>query len=170
MASHRIAFTVKELVAAPDHGEALARALAAGVSYAMSASFGAVDLDGRKLWTAHDWQDDGSFVHLSVDPSTGSIDLALDTRGLERPQKSPRWVWPLLVTLLMTSAALAVWRRSLLVGGVAAVASIGGWLALDVWGQIVRERRRVIDPAAWEQRLERSVELALERAPARETP
>jgi hypothetical protein len=160
--SHRIQLAIPDSADLEGGGEAFARRVAAMLMDGMERRVGAVELgDGRVVWQAESWQEDGSFVVLGVDPAERSLQLLLTTRGLLPPGPEPRWVWPLIAVLLGASVALGLWRHSFWLAVFAAVVAFAIWIAVDITRQGVVERRRHIDPAAWQERLEAALDSAL---------
>jgi hypothetical protein len=122
----------------------------------MSQSFGGIENQGERLvWTALEWQRDGTFIHLTVDPRDRRIELRLDTHGLERPQPPPgRWVGALALLFLVAGITLGIWQRSIMLGGTTLTLVFGVWIGIDARRHSQAQRRRTIDAAWWDAHVE----------------
>jgi hypothetical protein len=160
---HRLRVELPEGVPT-DKAEEFASDVAAELSPEMSGTFGAIHVeDGggeRDVWTALGWQEDGSSVYLRIDPPKRSVELHLNTHGLEPPVRRLRWSSWVLMGLLAVCVAAGVAVRSWLLALALGVVVLGAWAYLDLRGQAARERRRKIDADAWNQRLHKAVEHA----------
>ena len=130
----------------------------------MSGTFAAIhveDVGGeRDVWTALGWQEDGSSVYLCIDPPKRTVELHLNTRGLARPARHSPWVAWAILAIVSACASIGVALRSWWLSvGLIGVA-LGTWIVFGVRLQAARERRRTIDPDAWNQRLRDAVEHA----------
>lgn len=159
---HRLQVDLPDVPA--EKTEEFAAQVAADLSPEMSGTFGAIQVSDaggeREVWTALGWQEDGSSVYLHIDPAEHKVELRLDTKGLDAPTRHARWVDWLLMALVAASAAAGVVCRSWLLAIGLLGLVIGTWIALDLRRQRARERRRSIDPQAWNKRLQEAVERA----------
>jgi general stress protein CsbA len=159
---HRLQVDLPEVPA--EKAEEFAAQVAADLSPEMSGTFGAIQVSDaggeRAVWTALGWQEDGSSVYLHIDPAEHKVELRLDTKGLDAPTSHARWVdWLLIAIVAASTTAGIVFRSWLLAIGLLGLV-VGTWIALDLRRQKVRERRRSIDPHAWNKRLQEAVERA----------
>jgi hypothetical protein len=157
MASHRINIQMPKLNV---EVEVFARHLAGALMPGMEASFGPIEArqpDGPvrvTSWSAHTWQEDGTFVVLSVEPVSNQLTLYLDTKGLEQPGAEPSpWVGRALVLIVIAGLAFGIWQRSVLLGFGLPVVLVASWVGIDILRQIAKERRRRIDVSWWESHL-----------------
>lgn len=144
--------------------EEFAAQVAVDLSPEMSGTFGAIhveeDGNGRDVWTALGWQEDGSSVYLHIDPAQRSAELRLDTRGLDPPRPHSRWMDWLMIAIVTASAAVGVALRSWLVAVGVLVVVAAAWILVDSRRKRARERQRTIDPQAWNDRLKAAIERA----------
>jgi len=159
---HRLQVDLPDLPAAKT--EEFAAQVAADLSPEMSGTFGAIQVSDaggqRKVWTALGWQEDGSSVYLHIDPAERKVELRLDTKGLDAPASHARWANGLLIAGLAASAIAGVVCRSWLLAIGLLGLLLGTSIALDVHRQKTHERRRRIDPQAWNNRLQAAIERA----------
>lgn len=165
MEQERIDLAIPPSLELGDDGEAFARRLAASLMDGLERSVGAVESEGeRVVWQAEGRQDDGTFIVLGVDPAERRVQLLLTPRGLQPAARKPSRVWLLIALVLAVSAVIGKWSHSFGNGLTAAVLGFGIWIAIDISRQVAAERRRHIDPAAWQARLEAALEAARDQA------
>ena len=144
-----------------EKAEEFAAQVAADLSPEMSGTFGAIHVEdaggARDVWTALGWQHDGSSVYLHIDSRERSVELHLNTRGLERPVRHARVTDWAMICIAAGSTAAGIACRSWLLGIGLLVVTFGTWVFIDIRRQAKRERLRTIDAEAWNARLQSAV-------------
>jgi len=141
-----------------DEGADFSHALASALMPGMRETIGAIDRQGQSIvWSAHGWQDDGTFVCLSVDPTNRTLQLYANTRGLERPEPPSRWLWPVIAAICIGSVGAGIWAGSVLLGAASLILAFVAWITIDGVRHVASENRRVIDEDWWKTHLHGSL-------------
>jgi hypothetical protein len=109
-------------------------------------------------WSTEGWLPDETFVVLAIDVGGSALQLYMDTCSLLPPRPpAPRAYTAAVALPMVLAGGAAAWRfRAFWPTVGALVGVLVAWMLADVVGQVRKERiarRRVLDEAAWRQRL-----------------
>lgn len=162
MASHRIKFPIPEKYESLVDVENFSRRISSALMPEMAATWGPIWEANNEVidYSAHGWQPDGSFVYLSVNPKARTIELYIDTEGLERlepPGPSVNW-W--MTAIVITAIAVGLWQRSFWIGVVTLFATFSTWIGIEAFVHRRARKSRRIDTVAWDTNLTDALRLA----------
>jgi hypothetical protein len=154
---------------APEAIESFLIALVAKLAPGLESSVGAIDWrSGEGIetnWSAEGHLSDGTLVIVTVEPHRSSIELWVDDAPSLKPALPSigRWTYLGFGGVLSVGFVAGTWAESALWGTLVSVSVLVGWVALDVYFQLRKQRaarEQQLDFAFWRQRFDDAIEFA----------